>query len=83
VDDHYLTVDDCFALNSQRTGNLGEPLGPIQPRAGKDLLPTPVEMDLNAVAVVLDFMKPLAARRGLGLQGGKLGPNEPRHLNTL
>jgi hypothetical protein len=58
VDDHYLTVDDGFALDSQRTSNLGEALGPIQSRPGEDLLPAPVEMDLNAVAIVLDFMKP-------------------------
>jgi hypothetical protein len=28
-------------------------------------------------------MEPLAALWGLGLQGGKLGFNEPRHLSTL
>src|SRR5512144_1681729 len=39
-------------------------------------------MHLDPVAVVLYLMKPLLALRGLGLQRGKLGLNEPRHLNT-
>ena len=56
-----------------------EALGPVQPVAGEDLLPSAVEMDLDAVAVVLDFMKPLLALRRLGLQRGELGLNEPRH----
>jgi hypothetical protein len=77
MDDDHFPVDDGFAFNSQRTGNLGEALGPIQPRPGEDLLPTPVEMDLNAVAVVLNLMKPLVALGRLGLQSGKLGFNEP------
>ena len=38
-----------------------------------------VEMDLDAVAVELDLMKPLVALRRLGLQRCKLGLNEPRH----
>ena len=36
-----------------------------------------------AVAVVLDLVKPLVALGRLGLQCGKLGLNEPRHLDTL
>jgi hypothetical protein len=40
-------------------------------------------MDLNAIAVVLDFMEPLLALGRFGLQGGELGFNEPRHLDTL
>ena len=79
MDDHYLAVDDGFAWNSERTGNLGEALGPIQSVAGEDLLPAAVEVDLNAVAVVLDFMKPLLALGRPGLQRCELGLNEPRH----
>jgi hypothetical protein len=30
-------------------------------------------MDLDAIAVVLDFMKPLVALGRFGLQGGELG----------
>ena len=61
MDDHDLAIDDGFAMDGQRTGNLGEALGPIQPSAGEDLLPSAVEVDLNAIAVVLDLVKPLVA----------------------
>jgi hypothetical protein len=40
-------------------------------------------MNLNAVAVVLDFVKALVALGRPGLQRRELGLNEPRHLNTL
>ena len=40
-------------------------------------------MDLDAVAVELDLMKPLLALRRFGLQRGKLGLNEARHLDNL
>jgi hypothetical protein len=40
-------------------------------------------VNLHPVAVVLDFMEPKVAFGRFGLQGGKLGFNEPRHLNTL
>jgi hypothetical protein len=63
----------------ERAGNLGKALGPIQPVAGEDLLSSVVEMDLDAIAIVLDFMKPLVARGRLGLQRCELGLNEPRH----
>jgi len=49
----------------------------------ENLLPAPVEMDLGAVAVELDFVKPLLALRSFGLQCCKLGLNEARHGNTL
>ena len=42
-----------------------------------DLLPAPVDVDLNAVAVKLDLMKPLVTLRGLRLQRCKLGLNDP------
>jgi len=38
---------------------------------------------LDVVAVVFDFVNSLRALGSLALQGGKLGFNEPRHLNTL
>src|SRR4051812_30783769 len=34
-------------------------------------------------AIELDLMQPLVALRRLGLQRGKLGLNEPPHLDTL
>ena len=79
MDDHHLAVDDGFAWYGERAGNLGEALGPVQPVAGEDLLSSAVEMDLDAIAVVLDFMKPLVALGRLGLQRCELGLNEPRH----
>jgi hypothetical protein len=83
MDDNDFPVDDSFACDVQRASNLGEALGPIQPGAGEDLLPTPVEMDLNAIAVVLDFMKPLVTVRCLRLQRRKLRLNEARYLSAL
>jgi hypothetical protein len=38
---------------------------------------------LNTVTVVLDFMEPLVALGRFRLQRGKLGSNEPRHLDTV
>ena len=73
MDDHHLPIDDGFAWNGQRAGNLGEALGPVQPVAGEDLLPSPVEMDLDAIAVVLDLVKPLVALAALWSSGWQAG----------
>ena len=81
--DHF-PVDDGFSGNVERTGNHREALGPVQPITGEDLLPSPVDVDLDAVAVELDLMKPLVSLGSLGLQRCKLGLNEPRHgLDTV
>ena len=77
--DHHFSVDDGLAGNIEGAGNGGEPLGPVQPVSGVDLLPAAVDVDLDAVAVELDLMKPLLALGSLGLQCRKLGLNEPRH----
>ena len=74
-----LAVDDGFPWYGECASNLGKALGPIQPVAGEHLLSSTVEMDLYAIAVVLDFMKPLVAFGRPGLQRCKLGLNEPRH----
>ena len=79
MDDHHLAIDDGFAGYGERAGNFGEALGPIQPVAGEDLLSSAVEMDLDAIAIVFDFMKPLVALGRPRLQRCKLGLNEPRH----
>jgi hypothetical protein len=60
-------------------GNHREPFGPVQPVSSVDLLPVAVDVDLDAVAVELDLMKPLLALGSLGLQCCELGLNEPRH----
>jgi hypothetical protein len=67
MDDHYLAVDDGFAWYGERAGNLGKALGPIKAVAGEHLLSPAVEVDLDAIAIVLDFMKPLLPPGGLGL----------------
>jgi len=59
--DHDFPVDDGFAWNVERAGNGREALGPIQPVSGEDLLPPFVQVNLDAVAVKLDLMKPLVA----------------------
>ena len=79
MDDHYLAVDDGFAWYGERAGNLGKALGPIQTVASEDLLSSAVEVDLDAITIVLDLMKPLLAVGSLGLQRCELGLNEPRH----
>src|SRR4051794_19607889 len=83
MDDHDLSVDDGFARYRQCAGNLCEAFSPVQPITGEDLLPAPAKVDLDAVAVELDFVKPLLALRRFGLQRRKLGFNEPRRGNTL
>jgi hypothetical protein len=40
----------------------------------------PVEVDLDPVAVVFDFVKPLVALGRLGFQGRELGLDESRHV---
>jgi hypothetical protein len=80
MDDYDFPVDDCLTGNIQGAGNQGKSFGPIQPVAGVDLLLSSVHMNLDPVAVVFDFVNPLLSLGSLGLQGGKLGFNEPRHL---
>ena len=79
IDDHDLPVDDGLTRNIEGAGNGREPLGPVQTVAGKDLLLTAVDVDLDAVAVELDLVKPLLTLRSFGLQRCKLGSNETRH----
>lgn len=77
MNDNRLAVDDSLAGEVERAGNNGDSLGPVQPVAGEDALLTAVDVNLHAVAVVLNFVQPLLALGGLGLQGGELGFNEP------
>jgi hypothetical protein len=39
-----------------------------------------IYVDLQRVAVILDFMQPFAAEGGLGFQRSKLGGDKPRHF---
>ena len=65
MNDHHFSVDDGLAWDGERTGNLSEPFSPVQPVASEDLLPTPVEMDLDATTVILDLVKPQTPLRCL------------------
>jgi hypothetical protein len=40
-------------------------------------------VDLDPVAIELDFVKPPVTRGRLGFEGGELGLNESRHLQRL
>ena len=79
MNDNRLAVDDSLAGEVERASNNGESLGPVQPVAGEGALLAAVDVNLHAVAVVLNFVQTLLALGGLGLQGGELGFNEPRH----
>src|SRR5215213_2136129 len=81
-DDHF-AIDDDGSGDIKRAGNHREPCCPVQPVTGEDLLPSPVDVDLDAVAVELDFVKPLLTLRRFGLQRCKLGLNEPRHRDWI
>ena len=83
MNDHNLPIDDGLARNRKGAGNLREALGPVETVASEHLLATAVQMYLDPVAVVFDFVNPLFAPGRFGLQGGELGFNEPRHLGTL
>ena len=60
-----------------------EALGPVEPVASVDLLSTTVDVNLDTITVVFNFVNPLLSLRRFSLQGCKLGLDEPRHLNTL
>ena len=78
--DYDFTVDDCLTREVERTGYQGEALGPVEPIAGVGLLLARVDVELDPIAVILDFVKPLVSRGSLGLQGCQLGSNEARHF---
>lgn len=75
MNDHYLAVDDGFARDS------GASSSPA--RCGYRLSCGPGSNAAEYGSHLLDFMKPLVALWRLGGQGGKLGFNKPRHLDTL
>ena len=80
MDDDHFPVEDRLIGDIQRAGDHGKPLRPVQPVAGEHPLLPLVEVDLDPVAVELDFMKPLVAGRHLGLQRGQLRLDESRHF---
>ena len=47
--------------------------------AGEGLAGVTIDMKLDAVAVIFDFVNPVVTRWGFRLEGGKLGLDEARH----
>jgi hypothetical protein len=54
-----LTIDDGLAANVQSGGDGREAFGPVQPVTGVDLLSTGVGVNLDAIAVIFNFVNPL------------------------
>ncbi|KRR11739.1 hypothetical protein CQ12_40890 [Bradyrhizobium jicamae] len=81
--DNHFAVDDSFARNGERPRNLGKPFSPVEPITGEDLLPSSIQVNLNAVAIVLDFMKPQVPLGALVFNVASWGLMNPRHLDTL
>jgi hypothetical protein len=59
VNDYHFPVDDRLTGNIKGARSLGKPFRPFQPVASVDLPLPVVQVDLDSVAVVLDFIKPL------------------------
>jgi hypothetical protein len=60
--DDFAVEDGPIDRDVERGRNRGETLRPVEPRPRADRHPTLVEMDLQAIAVVLDFVEPVVAR---------------------
>ena len=56
-----------------------EPVDPVMAVTGEGLPVVAVDVELDAVAVVFDFVNPLSPRRSFHLQGRKLGADKARH----
>lgn len=59
MNNHHLPVSNGLSREIEGAGNRGKTLGPVQPVASEDLLLCSVDVDLDAVAVIFNFMKPL------------------------
>jgi len=77
MDNYHLAIYDGFARDGERASDFGEALGPVQSSSGVDLLSSAVEMQLNTVAVVLDFMKPKTPLGALVLKVASWGLMNP------
>jgi hypothetical protein len=75
--------DDFAVEDGERGRNRGETLRPVEPRPRGDRHPTLVEMDLQAIAVVLDFVEPVVTRGWLRPEGSKLRWHESGHRGRL
>lgn len=71
----HLTVDDRLPGDIQGAGYGREPLDPGMPVPRKRPLLSGIGVELDAVAIVFDFVKPVPFG-SFGLQGGELGLDE-------
>lgn len=81
--DYFAVENHAFDGNRECVCDQREAFGPVQAIAGVDRDPALVEMDLDPVAVVFDFMKSLVAFGRLGFQRRELGLDESRHVRTF
>jgi hypothetical protein len=62
-DDNLAIEDGPLYRDIEAFCNEREAIGPIVPVAGKDCNPTLVQVNLDTIAVILDFMDPLVPDR--------------------
>jgi len=82
--------DNDFAIEDRPTDrdvergrDRRETLRPVEPRPRADRHPTLVEMDLQAIAIVLDFVEPVVTGGWLRSEGSKLRRHESGHRGWL
>src|SRR5437588_8827639 len=81
--DDFAVEDGPIDRDVERGRNHGETLRPVEARPRADRHPTLVEVDLQAIAVVLDFVEPVVTRGWLRFEGSKLRRHESRHRGWL
>src|SRR3954451_21075701 len=79
VDDDHLPVHDGLTRDVEGPGNARKPVDPVVAVPGEGLTVVAVDVELDAVAVVFDFVNPLSPRRRFHLQVRKLGADKARH----
>jgi hypothetical protein len=60
MDDDDLAVDDRLPFDGEGAGNDREPVDPVMAVAGEGLTIVAVDVELDAIAVVFDFVNPLS-----------------------
>ena len=78
---HHLAVDDrdLHRHLGERLGNGGEPLGPVEALPAEERDAAIFQARLDAIAVMLDLVQPVAARRRLLRRCRQRGLDEARH----
>ena len=81
--DDFAVEDRPIDRDVERGRDRGETLCPVEARPRADRHPTLVEADLQAIAVVLDFVEPVVTRGWLRSEGSKLRWHESGHRGWL